>query len=55
VGKTGALTPVAYLDPVAVGGVTIRRASLHNEDEIERKDIRVGDTVLAPLPAGPSC
>jgi DNA ligase (NAD+) len=46
VGKTGALTPVAQLDPVALGGVTIRRASLHNEDEIRRKDIRVGDTVL---------
>ena len=46
VGKTGVLTPVARLDPVAVGGVTIRRASLHNEDEIRRKDIRVGDTVL---------
>ena len=46
VGKTGTLTPVAHLDPVAVGGVTIRRASLHNEDEIRRKDIRVGDTVL---------
>jgi DNA ligase (NAD+) len=46
VGKTGALTPVAHVDPVPVGGVTIRRASLHNEDEIRRKDIRVGDTVL---------
>ena len=46
VGKTGVLTPVAHLDPVSVGGVTIRRASLHNEDEIHRKDIRVGDTVL---------
>lgn len=46
VGKTGVLTPVARLDPVQVGGVTIRRASLHNEDEIRRKDIRVGDTVL---------
>jgi DNA ligase (NAD+) len=45
-GKTGALTPVAHLDPVALGGVTIRRASLHNEDEIRRKDVRVGDTVL---------
>ncbi|MBI1846525.1 MAG: NAD-dependent DNA ligase LigA [Candidatus Rokubacteria bacterium] len=46
VGKTGVLTPVAHLDPVAVGGVTIRRASLHNEDEIRRKDVRAGDTVL---------
>jgi DNA ligase (NAD+) len=46
VGKTGVLTPVAQLEPVQVGGVTIRRASLHNEDEIRRKDIRVGDTVL---------
>jgi DNA ligase (NAD+) len=45
VGKTGVLTPVAHLEPVALGGVTIRRASLHNEDEIRRKDIRAGDTV----------
>ncbi|MEX2148467.1 MAG: NAD-dependent DNA ligase LigA, partial [Candidatus Rokuibacteriota bacterium] len=46
VGKTGVLTPVAHLDPVPVGGVTIGRASLHNEDEIRRKDVRAGDTVL---------
>jgi DNA ligase (NAD+) len=46
VGKTGVLTPVAKLDPVEVGGVVIRSASLHNEDEIRRKDIRVGDTIL---------
>ena len=45
VGRTGALTPTAVLDPVHIAGVTLRRASLHNEDEIRRKDIRVGDTV----------
>jgi DNA ligase (NAD+) len=46
VGKTGALTPGATLDPVELAGVVIRNVSLHNEDEIHRKDIRVGDTVL---------
>ncbi len=46
VGKTGALTPVAKLQPVELAGVTIRSVSLHNEDEIRRKDVRVGDTVL---------
>lgn len=46
VGRTGALTPIAIMDPVVVAGTTVSRASLHNEDEVKRLDLRIGDTVI---------
>ena len=46
VGRTGSLNPYAVLEPVRVGGVTVKLATLHNEDDIRRKDIRIGDTVI---------
>ncbi|MEW5763960.1 MAG: NAD-dependent DNA ligase LigA [Acidobacteriota bacterium] len=52
VGRTGALTPVARLQPVRIGGVTVTSASLHNEEDLRKKDVRVGDTVLVERAGG---